>query len=147
MLGITNGQNGTPREYTSVDRVIVLGFYDGATGGLLQFEENGSEYQFDLDPEYGEPGLTTTGRSFILRPLPANAIQRVITAITPFETPRWPVWFVRWHELSESSRENLSAVIDAIEADAGPAIWQMSTADPWSFSKFAIHPIVEPQTI
>lgn len=128
----------------AIYRAIVLGFYDGATDGIMQFDTNGTVYHFELDPKDGDSGLLFPERPFVLRPLPSDVLDRLIALFAPHEAPRWPVWFLRWQELDVGTRNVLDPKIEAILAEAGPVTFRLTTSDPWTFSAFSIRRVHEP---
>jgi hypothetical protein len=131
IAGLHDGLN-QPSPFT---RVLVLGFYDGATEGVAQAGDAGPVYRFELPADVDEAAaLTAASRPFELRPLPSDALDRLATVLTPYLVPAWPVWFARWDFPTEEAEREASARIDAILAEAGPVEWRIATPDPWDFS-------------
>lgn len=102
-----------------VREIVVLGFYDGPTEGVLRCAD-GCVYRFDLltwDPN------TQDLRVFAVAPLPAGAWDQLISLFLHYETPNWPVWFLSsWHE-------ELDRPVEDILRLAGPAEWVVATED------------------
>jgi hypothetical protein len=135
--GLHEGLNVPSR----ISRVIALGFYDGATDGVLQIGEQGPVYRFEVPEEMDESvAFTSTERPFDLRPLPPDALDRLVALIAPYLPVRWPFWFVRWQEIPEAVKPALMGQIDSILAEAEPPTWRITTPDPWAFSTVSAAP-------
>ena len=135
--GLHEGLNAPSR----VSRIVALGFYDGATDGILQIGEQGPVYRFEVPEELDESvAVTSVERPFDLRPLPSDAIDRLVVLLAPHVPARWPFWFVRWPDIPEADKQALAAQIDSTLSEAGPAIWRITTPDPWRFSTVTAAP-------
>ncbi|MFO0799747.1 MAG: hypothetical protein U0804_19930 [Gemmataceae bacterium] len=119
-------------------RVLILGFYDGATDGVVEFGP-GSVYRFDWaddSPERcGDPE-----RTFTFRPLPADALDRLTAVITPFHAPGWPVWLPDWSFPTAADRDAVTAAVDAILSEAGARAASVTTADTVGFQTYCWTP-------
>jgi hypothetical protein len=115
----------------------MTGYYDGATHGLLQFGDDGPVFRFDLaDPEWEEKGPSSVERTYTLRSLPADALDRFAAAIVPYITPRWPAWCPVWHFPTPEIWREVETRTDAILAQAGPPEWTITTSDFATFASF-----------
>ena len=137
MSGNTNGPSG-PRagwnDPSGVTRVIMTGFYDGATNGMLQFGTAGRVFRFDLADDPTDDGCDR--RTFELRLLPDDAINRFVDAVAPYPAPRWPAWVPAWSFPSADIQAEVEGRTDAILAEAGPVEWAITTEDYYSFTRF-----------
>jgi hypothetical protein len=130
MTPTTNGTHALP----PVTRVLILGYYDGATDGVLQFGD-GAEYRFDMTDEERNPdGLNK--RTFDLRPLRTGSLDRIAAALAPYHPVRWPVWAPLWTFPTDADRLALERVVDEVLAEAGPAEWVLATSDTVEFATF-----------
>jgi hypothetical protein len=130
-----NGAKGLregPVRLATPPRTIVLGYYDGATNGVIQFVD-GSVFRFDW---VDEPDPKGDERSFGFAPLPPDAFGRLATAIAPYIPPTEPVWFPIWRFPSPEIQRAVEAEVDAILADAGPVNWVVTTSDYHGFTEF-----------
>jgi hypothetical protein len=132
------GQHDGLNSPSGVTRVLMTGYYDGATNGLLQFGEGGPVFRFDLADGGDDNGtaLLRDERTFTLRPLPADALDRFVAALAPYMAPRWPAWCPVWQFPSPEIRQVVERQTDAILAQAGPPEWTVSTSDYFNFSAF-----------
>lgn len=123
-----------------VGRVLILGYYDGATDGVLQLN-GGRVYRFDLlDEARNADGLDE--REYELRPLPADALDRLVRAIGEYITPTWPVWLPVWRFPSPETEQAVRRQVDAVlEAAATPA-WHIVTNDTVEFATLTARPLV-----
>ena len=112
-------------------RVIVLGYYDGATNGVIQFPDE-SVFRFDW---VDEPDPNGDERSFNFAPLPPDALDRLTTVIAPYIPPTEPVWFPIWRFPSPEIQRAVEAEVDVILADAGPVNWVVTTSDYHGFTE------------
>src|SRR4051812_42058969 len=96
-----------------VTRVLILGYYDGATDGVLQLGDGGPEYRFEMTRERHDPDGCDE-RTFDLRPLPAGALDRLADALAPYHAARWPVWAPLWTFPSDGARQAAEGLVAAI---------------------------------
>ena len=123
-----------------VSRVLILGFYDGATDGVLQLGDGGPVYRFDLcDEEHNPEGCDT--RSYILRPLADDALDRLTAILAEYHEPKWPAWLPVWQFPTPQIQADVTARVDAILA-AGEPEWVITTTDTVEFTNFEAHPAV-----
>jgi hypothetical protein len=119
-----------------VSRVIMLGYYDGATEGVVEFGPIRESYWFQwVDAESPTPA-TLRRRTYTLRPLPADALERLTAVLSPYITPKWPAWFPIWRFASEEIERDIDAQTDAILSESGSPTWQITTEDPFTFMPF-----------
>src|SRR6266536_3812317 len=109
------GQN-YPSPFT---KLLVLGYYDGPTDGVVQGGEDGSIYRYEMLAWDGE---TQNLRIFGLAPLPPDVLGRLVAVYERYEPVRWPVWLPSWHEGLEEEDEPLLS-------QAGPVEWVVATHD------------------
>jgi hypothetical protein len=121
-------------------RVLILGYYDGATDGVIEFGP-GSAYRFDLADEAHNPDGCDE-RTFTLRPLPADALDRLAAVIAPFHAPGWPVWAPAWTFPTVADRDAVSAAVDGILGEAGDVVGSVTTPDTVGFQTYRLTPSV-----
>jgi hypothetical protein len=105
-----------------IDRVIVFGWYDGPTNGVLQLGKDGPVYRFALLDE-GQLQDDTDHRAYGLYALPGEVWSRLVTAIAPYIAPRWPVWVPMWRFPSDEIRQAVERETAQVLASAGPLSW------------------------
>lgn len=111
---------------TGCRRLIVFDYYDGPMAGVLE-SQSGDVYRFEYTEEVHDPdGLDR--RTFVLRPLPANALDRLATVIAPYIPPDWPDWLPIWRFPDAATQAAVESQTDVILDEAGPDQWQV-TAD------------------
>lgn len=97
-------------------RMVVLGFYDGPTSGLIQCQKCSAEFYFDMlnwDDDHEV-------RVFRLTPLPRGSLERVVRAWAEAGPPRWPVWVPQRNRLSsEEARHKVDQTLHEVLAQAG----------------------------
>jgi hypothetical protein len=143
MTSETNGRPGPHpgvNDPSGVSRVLITGYYDGATDGLLQFGDAGPVFAFELTGDEGESPQPE--RSYSLRPMPADALDRFADAVAPHLRPGWPVWFPQWSFPSDGDERVARERTDAVLAAAGPVEWTVRTADFIRFATFLAEPSV-----
>ncbi|MES4793290.1 MAG: hypothetical protein C4321_10210, partial [Chloroflexota bacterium] len=73
--------------------MIVLGYYDGPTAGVMKCQECGAEYRFDLfdwDEREEEPDV----RVVAFRPLPPGSFAELVEALPKVKgAPSCPIGF------------------------------------------------------
>ena len=124
---------------SGVSRVLILGYSDGATDGVLQFGDGGPVYRFDLEREAHNPGGCDE-RTFELRPLPADALDRIAAGLEPYQPSRWPVWAPLWTFPTAEARQAVERLVDDVLAEAGPVTWAITTTDTVAFARFMAVP-------
>ncbi|HXD85767.1 MAG TPA: hypothetical protein VN641_04695 [Urbifossiella sp.] len=119
------GKNGTHALHAlgAPKRLICLDYYDGPIEGVVQFGEPDRVFLIrqvgvvgTVQDEIGEHGL---------HPLPADALDRMAAAISPYIEPSWPMWFPIWKFPSPQIEESVNPAVDDILAQAGPETQQM----------------------
>jgi hypothetical protein len=96
--------------------VIVLGYVDGPTHGILECGTTGATYKFDILER-------DDVRFYSLAPLPQDSVADFVRLLGPYQQPRWPVWCPLWSFPSESVRKELEHETDRVLARAGPVEW------------------------
>ena len=77
-------------------KLLVLGFYDGPTSGVLQCGTCSTVYKFDM-LDWDDAHEV---RIFRLASLPADSLDQCVQALAEPKPPRWPVW--AWRTSSRS---------------------------------------------
>lgn len=96
------------------NRVLVLGYSDGPTDGILQFAD-GRNFRFQMTHD------TPEGRGFELSPLPPDALERHVALLEPHHVPRWPIWVPLWRFVSPALQRDIEAASDALLVETGHA--------------------------
>jgi hypothetical protein len=138
---MSDSRNGTTTSRvapTAARRLLILGYYDGATDGVLE-ADTGDIYRFDLLDEVHNPD-GCDHRSFVLRPLPADSLDRLTEIIGEHIPPAWPHWFPIWRFSSDAIRQDVDTRIDAILAQAGGTEWESRPDDLVTFSRLTVTP-------
>jgi hypothetical protein len=94
--------NNIKRIPSPFSRIIILGYYDGATTGALECRECGLCYRFEMlywDEQQDK-------RIFGLFPLKRECFERLIEVLQPYSTPGWPWLVVKW-EFANSEEKQL----------------------------------------
>jgi hypothetical protein len=126
-VGIHDGENCL----AAPPRILILGFYDGPTNGVIQFGDGGPVFEFKWVDEDA-----SAARTFSLARLPSGALDRLTATIAPHIEPTWPVWFPVWRFASKEVQLAVEAVVDAVLADAVPCEWHVTPTDHYSFRVF-----------
>ncbi len=130
------GTNGVHESRPAL-RVLVLGYYDGATDGVIELGTD-NVYRFDLTEEV-HLVVGRAERTFTLRPLPANALDRIVAAIAPFhQEPRWPAWYPLWTFPTDADRDRTTAEVDGILNEARNPVGRLTTTDYWDFRSYRL---------
>lgn len=127
----------------SCRRLIVFGYYDGATDGVLE-ADTGDVYRFDLEgEEYNRDGLDR--RTYHLRPLSTDALDRLTAAICKYIPPAWPGWFPVWEFPDPEAQAVVESQVDAILNEAGPVRWEVISESLRATVPFAeVRPVTTP---
>lgn len=122
-------------------RMILLGWYDGPTDGVIQFGgPGGPVYRFIMPDE--ETQLCRpwdAPREYTFAPLPQDALDRLEAALARHLTVKRPVWYVNWQFSTPEAERDADARVAAILAEARPAEWVVTAPPDWSFEEF--HPV------
>lgn len=125
-------------------RMILLGYYDGPTSGVLQFRD-GAVYRFTMPDEDEQLCRQSFPRDYAFHPLPADALDRLEAVLAEHAVPQRPVWYVNWEfETSEIERD-INARVAAILTENGPTAWLVTLPATWSFEDFRPSRVVAPQ--
>lgn len=122
-----------------VSRVIVFGYYDGATDGVMELAD-GLVYRFDLADETHNPEGCDE-RQFDLRPLPPGSLDRLAAIIGEHITPAWPVWAPIWNFSTDVLKVEVERRVDAILDLASEPQWRITTSDTTSFGMLTALPL------
>lgn len=107
--------------------VIGFGYYDGVTDGILK-TAGGSVFRFETTGESHNPAGSDL-RTFDLSPLPAGVFEQVVSLLSPYSSPSWPVWVPTWKFPTDEIRKQLDEQIDRWLASAGPPAWRVDCHD------------------
>lgn len=97
-------------------RMLVLGYYDGPTSGVVESAVSRRVYRFDMLDWDDEHRV----RVFRLAELPATAMDECVRALAPQE-PRCPVWVPGPAASSSQQGSDVRDPIEPILAQAAPA--------------------------
>jgi hypothetical protein len=125
----TNGTAGLhpgENQFAAPPHVLVLGYYDGPTEGVIQFGDGGPVFQFEMIDDDHVAGT----RSYTFDPLPADALDRITAVVAPHIEPSWPVWFPVWKFRTHGDRLAVDAAVADVLAAAEESEWRVTTADP-----------------
>jgi len=125
----------------SVRRLLILDYYDGALGGVLE-SSTGEVFRFELLGEEEEAVLQKQ-RAYKLRPMPPDALDRLVATIEPFVKPRWPTWFPLWKFPDDATQTKAERLTSDVLNEAGQANWVISTEDFYGFSTCSVQRIDE----
>ncbi len=106
---------GQPNGKSPFQKMIIEGFYDGPTSGLVQCEVCSASYRFlmvDWDDRQDVRVLS-------LAPLPVQSFDRVVSIISEVEPVPWPMLYP-WRIPSDDLREFVEVRIKEIVDKAGP---------------------------
>ena len=132
--------NGMPRSVT-VDplgvpaRMILLGYYDGPTEGVIQFESR-AVYRFVMPDEENQLCRQSFPREYVFHPLPTNALDRLEAVLAEHLVPQRPAWYVNWEFETPEIECEMADRVGAILAEARPAAWLVTVAETWQFEDF-----------
>src|SRR5262245_65937806 len=105
-----------------ISRVVVLDWYDGPIGGVLQIGNNGPAYRFALLDERQSADEADV-RVYGLCPVPSHGFERLADGLSQHSKPRWPVWVPVWQFPTDESRQDMESLADDIVNRAGPLTW------------------------
>ena len=122
-----------------VSRVVILDYYDGALGGVMELV-GGAVFRFDCTDETHNPDGCDE-RRYALRPLPAGSFDRLATTLSEHLKPGWPVWAPIWIFPSDGVRVEVERRVDAVMDQAAEARWSLTTSDTVAFGSVTVEPI------
>lgn len=102
---------------TAPDRVLALGWHDGATTGLAEYGDYPHLFQFDL-----VTSVAAEPRVFFLRSSPVSKMNDLDDALAPLGVPQFPVWAPVWRFSSESAKVCAEAAVAAAAPTTAPVI-------------------------
>jgi hypothetical protein len=103
-------------------RVLVLDWYDGPTGGVLQVGDAGAIYRFLMLDER-QRGDDADVRVYGLYPMSDGALNRLIDLLSPYMAARWPVWCPVWRFPTDEVRRAVDGRTTEILNGTGPLAW------------------------
>jgi hypothetical protein len=106
-------------EQSPINRVIAFGWYDGPEEGILQFGVDGPVFRFATLYKQANDDDSDTW-VYGLFPLPDDALQRVIHALTPLGPPKWPCWCPIWKFANDAEAKSANRLVDEVISQAGP---------------------------
>jgi hypothetical protein len=115
-------------------RMILLGYYDGPTEGVIQFQ-SGSVYRFLMPDEERQLSRQSFPRDYALHPLPADALDRLEAVLAEHLTPLRPARYVNWQFESPDVERDTDRHVATILGEAAPAAW-LVTLPAWTFEDF-----------
>ncbi len=126
-------------------RMLLLGYYDGPTDGVIQFA-TGAVYRFVMPDEEVQLSRRWFPREYTLHPLPPDALDRLEAVLAEHLTPQRPAWYVNWQFESPEVERDVDRRVAAILDEAAPAAWLVELP-AWTFEDFrptraaALHPV------
>ena len=141
-----NGSWNTPQAdlFWAPSRMIVLGYYDGPTEGVIQFE-NGLVFRFFMPDEEVQLARHWIAREYVFHPMPVDSLDPLERVLAEHLTPVRPSWCVNWHFNSSEIAREMDDKVAAILAEAGPALWSVTVPDCWTLQDFHPTRIIELQ--
>jgi hypothetical protein len=115
--------------------MILLGYYDGPTEGIIQFE-NGLVFRFVMPDEENQLARQWFPREYNFHPMPADALDRLEGVLAEHLTPDHPAWYVRWQFDTPEIEREIDARVASILAETGSPLWSVTVSDYWSFEDF-----------
>lgn len=96
-----------------VHQAIIFDWYNGPRHGVCAFKVPRCEFVFDLFAERFNPdGMDD--RLLVLRELPDESLQRIISEISCLGEPSSSVWIPVWKFSTENKRRHADEIIDTI---------------------------------
>ena len=106
-----------PIPSTAPERVLALGWYDGATSGLAEYRGYPYLFQFEL-----VTSVVSEPRVFILRSSPVSRLSELDDVLSPLGEPRMPLWAPVWRFHSESEKSRADEAIELAMPVSSPVI-------------------------
>jgi len=111
-----------PAAKSPFSKLVILGYYDGATSGVLQCEMCQTAYRFEM-LDWDEKQKV---RIYSLAPLPQNSFNDLVEVLKQCgKQPYWPNWVLIWDFASEE-----------VESIADRKVWQI--LDGANFVEFIV---------
>jgi hypothetical protein len=129
-----------------VTRVLILDYYDGAFGGVLQLGEGGPVFKFDCSKEVPNPDGVDE-RHYDLQPLSSDALDRLERVIGEYIPSTWPTWLPVWTFPTAEIKESVNRKVDDILGCGGPAEWQIATSDTVNFGSLTARRLVRERAV
>jgi hypothetical protein len=130
-----NGSHADPNPFGTPARMILLGYYDGPTEGVIRFGD-GRVFRFVMPDEEGQLSRGWFPREYAFHPMPADALDRLEAVLAEHLTPKRPAWGVNWQFPTPEIERAVDARVGAILEEAGPAAWSVTVPECWSFEDF-----------
>jgi hypothetical protein len=106
-----------PKGPSPFDRAIVLGWYDGPIEGFVRCSSCNRIFRFVMLDSLDEDREI---RIYSLAPVANDSWDRLVTALSPFMAPNWPMWTPLWKFPTEADRIAVDRVVDELIAQADP---------------------------
>jgi len=119
-----------------VTRVLILGYCDGATDGVMQLGDGERVYRFEMIRDAAEE------REFSVRPLAPDAWDDLVAIIAEHVAPKWPNWAPLWQFSNPAIQREVERKVDAILDGAGAVEWEIATPDPVGFCSVTARPMI-----
>lgn len=119
-------------------RLILLGYYDGPTEGVIEFE-GGRSFHFEMPNEEHQLSNRSLLREYTFTALPAGSVDRLETVLAEHLTPCRPIWNVNWVFPSAAAESRTNEQVSGILSQAAAPAWAVTLPANWSFENF--HPV------
>ena len=124
-----------------VTRVLILGYCDGATDGVMRLADGESAYRFDMIRDGIEE------REFALRPLAPEAWDDLVAIIGEHIAPKWPNWVPLWKFPDFAIQKVVERKVDAILEGASVVEWEIATRDSVGFGSLTARPLIRARAV
>ena len=92
-------------------RVLVTGYYDGPTEGIIDLGGNVGVFCFE-EVAFDNDRQTRVSK---LSPVPVEQLESIIAALSSaLGSPKWPFWMPLWRFEDENVRREIEAELDAL---------------------------------
>lgn len=89
-------------------KIIVLGYYDGATSGLVRCGNCQKAYRFELVAW----DRNQENRIYFLADIEPHVFDSIVKTLQSIEKPTWPYWMPRWQFKSSSEEKDTRDVLE-----------------------------------
>jgi len=96
---------------------VVLNYYDGPTGGIMQCRSCSAVYKFVM-VDWDEHQSV---RIHALAPLPSKSFEQIVDLLSKYESPKWPMWFPVLQDSSSEVLDSLERQLQKVLGLAEPA--------------------------
>lgn len=121
-----NGNGTRPSDlnpFGTPTRMIVLGYYDGPTDGLLQFGDGGPVFRFVVPDEEIQLSRNATQREYAFSAMPPDAFDRLEFILAEHLKPSNPGWYANWQFATPEIEREVESRVAAVLSEAGPVAW------------------------